>query len=99
MRLTGATYTQYSNPFYGSIFSFCSYTATKWISTCLPLTLAIYLTNIVATPTELFDTQTDPYPTSNDTIIQRVYHKHGNLYTPTNSTSIPLAFAVLLLHV
>ncbi|KAH7127982.1 hypothetical protein B0J13DRAFT_564812 [Dactylonectria estremocensis] len=98
-----ATYTEFSNPFYSRIFNNCSTLFQDEAGTCLPLVLASYFTDMLSNIKQLqeYDAKTSrgTPPGLEDVIIRRFFYILQYAYSPQHSTSIPMGFAVLLLHI
>ncbi|KAF6525791.1 hypothetical protein HZS61_011586 [Fusarium oxysporum f. sp. conglutinans] len=92
-----------STSIYDGASVFCSHSAIGFFSGCLANALAVHLTDALAQPTRLRawydDGSGDPLPDEQDTIIQSTHYKYTYAYELKGSIAIPLALAVLLLHV
>ncbi|KAH7190922.1 hypothetical protein DER44DRAFT_678384, partial [Fusarium oxysporum] len=92
-----------STSIYKGASVFCSHNAIGFFSGCLANALAVHLTDALAQPTRLRvwydDGSSDPFPGEQDTIIQSTHYKYTYAYELKGSITIPLALAVLLLHV
>ncbi|KAJ0127857.1 Glyoxalase-like domain-containing protein [Fusarium oxysporum f. sp. albedinis] len=92
-----------STSIYKGASVFCSHNAIGFFSGCLANALAVHLTDALAQPTRLRawydDGSGDPLPDEQDTIIQSTHYKYTYAYELKGSIAIPLALAVLLLHV
>jgi hypothetical protein len=92
-----------STSIYEGASVFCSHSAIGFFSGCLANALSVHLTDALAQPTRLRvwhdDGSSDPLPDEQDTIIQSTHYKYTYAYELKGSIAIPLALAVLLLHV